>query len=45
MLRWSIEELEADWAGRIGNGEMSQLRALLKELNDAVASPGTPDRP
>ena len=36
IAREFVEELEADWAGRIGTAKMDQLRVLLKELNDAV---------
>ena len=36
IAREFVEELEADWSSRIGRSNMSQLRALLRELNDAV---------
>ena len=39
IAREFVEELEAEWAERIGKGKSSQLRALLGELNDAVAPP------
>jgi DNA-binding MarR family transcriptional regulator len=39
IAREFVVELEADWSSRIGKSHMSQLRALLRELNDAVAPP------
>ncbi len=39
IAREFVEELEAEWAERIGTAKMIQLRALLRELNDAVAPP------
>jgi DNA-binding MarR family transcriptional regulator len=39
IAREFVEELEAEWAERIGRAKMSHLRTLLRELNDAVAPP------
>ena len=43
IARAFVEELEAEWAERLGEAKMRQLRRLLEELNDAVA--GDPQRP
>ena len=36
IAREFVEELEADWAERIGEAKMNKLRVLLKDLNNAV---------
>ena len=39
LAREAIVEIEADWTARLGAAKMRQLRALLEELNAAVAAP------
>ncbi len=41
IAREFVAELEEEWATELGRDKMGQLRALLEELNDVVASPPT----
>ena len=39
LARAAIADIEAEWTARVGAAKMRQLRALLEELNAAVAAP------
>lgn len=44
IARRFVTELEADWSTRLGTGKMHQLRALLEQLNTALAADPTRSR-